>query len=120
MTKPVSDSQSVVDSGIIKDVSRVSSDTQTITDSGILKTFGKSLSDSQIVVETITAKDFTFDTFTDSVTESDLLTYDLNKESGVTDAVSESDSGSVFLNPYTEGFYFAEDYAINDASVATF
>ena len=120
MSKPVADSQSVIDSGIIKNISRVSTDTQTVTDSGTQKVFGKTLSDTQVVVETITAKDFTFDTFTDSVTESDLLTYELNKESGVTDAVSESDSGSVFLNPYTEGFYFAEDYAINDASVATF
>lgn len=145
LTKPVTDSQTITDSGTVLDVGLTPSDSFTMVDDGTTKHFQKVNADSISLTEgafgtyndpyalggyvgedyahDVTTRDVKFDyteaTKTDSFTPTELPQVTLNKEA-ITESVSSSDSGSVFLNPYTFGTYFAGDYVEGDTAVGTF
>ena len=147
LSKPVSDSQSVVDSGTALNFGKTVTgvDSVTMSDLGTTKHLQKANSDSfsltegaggtyedTYALESYAGDDYAYDletrdvtfayteaTKTDSFTPTEAPAVTLNKEA-ITESVSSSDSGSIFLNPYTFGTYFAEDYVAGDTAVDTF
>ncbi len=120
VTKVLSDSQSISDDGTVLSVTKVLSDSQSMTDNGTVLDVSKQLdNDFEVVTDALALSKSLETFFSDSQSIADNLIYDLNKDT-ITESISESDSGSILLNPYTEGFYFAEDYVDSESPVATF
>ena len=57
--------------------------------------------------------------FTDTASISEALVKEIDK-AGISETITETDAGSVILNGYSEGSYFAESYAAADVPAATF
>lgn len=117
--KVLDDTQTITDSGVELNTTKALSDTQIITDNNISEiTFGKTLSDTATMSETIGPIDFDDKVLSETANIAESLAYTLNKDT-ISESVSETDAGSILLNPYTEGSYWI-DYALSDEPVSTF
>ena len=98
-----------------KDISFSSSDSISLTDLDFELTPVYGLVDSFSVTESINNID-SDKLFTETLTPSEALLYSL--DTAASESITPSESGSAYLNPYSEGSYFAEDYSQNDSSAA--
>lgn len=142
MSKPLADAPTITEDTTF-DMTKVESDSVTITE---LKGFDfeQELGDTftlteggfgnynNLYWEAFGEPDYAFDVesrdvgfdydetpLTDTPSITDALANELNKDT-ITESFSLTQSGSVLLNPYSEGNYFAGDYVSSESPAATF